>query len=572
MNPPYQTAWHQIDAPAAAQKLATDPSTGLAESEAQRRLAQYGRNELAGTGARNPWLILWDQLKALMVVILIIAAVVSALLADYNDAIAIGAIVVLNALLGFSQEYRAEKAMAALQKLAVPSVKARREGRVRELPAFELVPGDVVLLEAGNFVPADCRVLESAGLQTQESALTGESEPIRKITEALADASLAVSDRRNMTYMGTFITAGRGQAIVVETGMRTELGRIATMMQTVGHEPTPLQRRLAQLGKGLAAVALVLVAIIFALGLARGEGLKLMFLTAVSIAVAAVPEGLPAVVTIALTLGAHRMLKRNALIRKLPAVETLGSVTVICSDKTGTLTQNRMTAAVLRTPDHELDLLTSDGTKQCTDAHPEFALLLSGGALCNDSIIEASPNDPSGFSAIGDPTEAALATAAARFGLMKSELESVLPRTGEVPFTSERKRMTTVHRLPAEPSAIPAGLTRIFKIRPPGISRSRKERWTDCWRSPIVYGPANEVNRSAVNGASGCLRSTMISRRKASVFWVLPFGRWTPLRAERIWPSKSTSRSPAWWASSTRRVPKRLRRWLSARLPESAPS
>ena len=226
--------------------------------------------------------------------------------------------------------------MAALKKLAVPSVRVRRDGKVREIPAFHLVPGDIVLLEAGNFVAADCRVLESADLQTQEAALTGESEPIGKITDAIAQPELPLGDRHNMAYMGTFVTAGRGQAVVTETGMRTELGRIATLIQTVNREPTPLQRRLDQLGKGLAAVALFLVAVIFVLGLLRGEELKLLFLTAVSIAVAAVPEGLPAVVTIALTLGAQRMLKRRVLIRKLPAVETLGSVTVICSDKTGT--------------------------------------------------------------------------------------------------------------------------------------------------------------------------------------------------------------------------------------------
>jgi len=449
--------WYQLDPPAVLRELKTDLASGLGEAEAERRLAEHGRNELVGTGIKSPWLILWEQLTALMVVILIIAAVLSALLGDYKDAIAIGAIVVLNAILGFSQEYRAEKAMAALKKLAVPSVRVRRDARVAEIPAVQLVPGDVILLEAGNFVSADCRVLESASLQTHEAALTGESEPIGKITGAIAQAELPLGDRLNVAYMGTFVTAGRGVAVVTETGMRTELGRIATLIQIVNREPTPLQRRLAQLGKGLAAVAVFLVAVIFLLGLLRGEDLKLLFLTAVSIAVAAVPEGLPAVVTIALTLGAQRMLRRRVLIRKLPAVETLGSITVICSDKTGTLTQNRMTAAVLQLADEKLDLAT-DAAPAEKGAHPAFGLLLAGGALCNDAHFQADTGHSTTTTPLGDPTETALAAAAARFGLMKHDLERVLPRVGEVPFSSERKRMTTVHRVPSDPGLLPFGV------------------------------------------------------------------------------------------------------------------
>ena len=450
--------WHHSDSSAVLRELSTDTVTGLSEIEATRRLAEHGRNELVGTGIKSPWLILWEQLRALMVVILIIAAILSALLADYKDAIAIGAIVVLNAILGFSQEYRAEKAMAALKKLAVPSVRVRRDRIVKEIPAFHLVPGDIVLLEAGNFVAADCRLLESADLQTHEAALTGESEPIRKIADAMSQWELPLGDRHNMAYMGTFVTAGRGQAVVTETGMLTELGRIATLIQTVNREPTPLQRRLEQLGKGLAAVALFLVAVIFVLGWLRGEELKLLFLTAVSIAVAAVPEGLPAVVTIALTLGAQRMLKRHVLIRKLPAVETLGSVTVICSDKTGTLTQNRMTAAALQLADESLDL-TSDaplGVPQVVNPdQSRFGLLLAGGALCNDALVQTGGGQASASVPLGDPTETALAVAATRFGLRKHELERVLPRIAEVPFSSERKRMTTLHRVPSDPSLIP---------------------------------------------------------------------------------------------------------------------
>ena len=454
------TPWHQYSAEAALRELRTDAAGGLSEAEAARRLAQHGRNELAGDGTKSAWLIVWDQLKSLMVVILIVAAVVSTLLGDHHDAIAITAIVILNALLGFSQEYRAEKAMAALKKLAVPAVRVRRGETVREVHTGELVPGDIVLLEAGNFVAADCRVLESVVLETQEAALTGESHSIHKITEALETSDLSLGDRRNMAYTGTFVVSGRGQAVVVATGMRTELGQIARMIQTVRRETTPLQLRLDQLGKRLAAVALFLVALIFTLGLLRGEDFKLMLLTAVSIGVAAVPEGLPAIVTIALTLGAHRMLRRKALIRKLPAVETLGSVTVICSDKTGTLTQNRMTVTVLQTAERRLNLgPPSPGAPQREDAGSYvsgFGLLLAGGALCNDALLPARGNASDSPAPLGDPTEVALLVAASRFGWTRQQLESALPRVAELPFSAERKRMTTVHAPLRQAETMPA--------------------------------------------------------------------------------------------------------------------
>ena len=448
------------------QKLSSDAAAGLSEAEAARRLAQYGRNELTGSGIKSPWLILREQATELMVVILIAAAAISAALTDYSDALAIGAIVALNVLLGFSQEYRAERAMTALKKLTVPSVRVRRGGGVREISAVELVPGDIVLLEAGNLVAADCRVLESANLQTQESALTGESLPVPKTSDALEAAELPLADRRNMAYMGTYIAAGRGEAVVAETGMRTELGRIAGMIQTVKREPTPLQRRLAQLGKTLAAAVLCIVAVIFLLGWLRGENLKLLFLTAVSIGVAAVPEGLPAVMTIALTLGAQRMLRRKALIRKLSAVETLGSVTVICSDKTGTLTENRMTAIRFELAGHTVELsgpVFGDPAKISPEhRRAGLDLLLAGGALCNDAVIpspSATASAPSSSPVpLGDPTETALVVAAALCGLRKAELERALPRVAEAPFTSERKRMTTVHRLPSDAALIPEGV------------------------------------------------------------------------------------------------------------------
>jgi Ca2+-transporting ATPase len=442
--------------------LEVNPKQGLSQAEAQRRLIEHGPNELIERDRKSPWRILLEQLIAIMVVILIIAAVISALLGDYIDAVAIIVIVVLNAILGFTQEYRAEKAMAALKKLSVPTVKVRRDSHVQEISASELVPGDIILLEAGALVPSDARLLESINLHTQEAALTGESEPVEKNVAILTGENLPLGDRRNMVHMGTEVSYGRGLAVVTETGMHTELGHIAEMIQTVEREPTPLQRRLEQLGRGLAVIALGIVTVVFVLGILRGEDARLMFLTAISMAVAAIPEGLPAVVTIALALGAQRMLKRRALIRKLPAVETLGSVTVICSDKTGTLTENRMTVTVLDVlgETQSIDALLSKGTP-VLDADLAFlkkphvrslGLLVKAAVLCNDAVLERKQNDGDYYRAIGDPTEGALVVAAAQLGMLKPELESRWPRVAEIPFTSERKRMTTIHRVEVFPN------------------------------------------------------------------------------------------------------------------------
>ena len=448
------TDWHNLEADEVVAQLRTDRQRGLSEEEAARRLAEYGPNELEERERRRPLAILAAQFAEAMVVMLIVAAIVSFFIGDPKDTITILVIVVLNAALGFVQEYRAERALAALKRLAVPVVKVRRQGRVREISATELVPGDIVLLEAGARVPADGRLLEAVNLRIDESPLTGESVPVDKTAQALA-GQLPVADQRNMAFMGTAVTYGRGAMAVVSTGMRTELGKIAEMLQTVGKETTPLQRRTAQLGKGLALAALALVALTFALGVLRGEDPRRMFLTAISLAVAAVPEGLPAVVTIALALGAQRMVRRNALIRRLPAVETLGSVTTICSDKTGTLTENRMTVTVLDVAGRTVRLeerlrglspTISPDDPPLASPDPTLALLLAGGALCNDAALEELAEEPGRFRAVGDPTEGALVVAAARLGLWKEELERRYPRVAEVPFTSERKRMTTVHR------------------------------------------------------------------------------------------------------------------------------
>lgn len=445
--------WHTLGVQETLDALTVDRRVGLAPEDVLERTARFGPNEIAEVGAKSPWRILWEQFTATMVLILVAAAGVSCVVGSYKDTIVILAIVVLFAVLGFVQEYRAERAMAALKKLSSPIVKVRRGGSIDEVPAGVLVPGDLVLLEAGNLIPADCRLVESANLRAQESALTGESEAVEKDPDAVVPADAPLGDRLGMVYTGTVVTYGRGTAVVVETGMRTELGRIATMMQRVEDELTPLQKRLDQLGKTIGVIAVAVAAVILVVGLAQGEALSLMLMTAVSVAVAAVPEGLPAVVTITLALGAQRMLKRHALIRKLPAVETLGSVTVICSDKTGTLTQNRMTVTTIAVAAGKTSLLESPSPA----IGPDEALLLAGASLCSDATRQW--NESAGeHHSIGDPTEVALVEAAAAAGLMKEELEAAMPRVAELPFDSDRKRMTTVHRIALSMAELPAGL------------------------------------------------------------------------------------------------------------------
>lgn len=447
--------WHTKSTAETLDALDTKPEDGLSSEEAEARKDKYGLNELEERGLRSPWVVLAGQFTEIMVIILLVAAVISFLIGETTDAIMILIIVILNAILGFTQEYRAEKAMEALKKLSVPTVRVRRDGQIKEVEANGLVPGDIVLFEAGDRIPADCRVIESVNLRAEEAALTGESVPVEKTDKRLENEKLQIGDRRNLLFMGTAVTYGRGTGVVVNTGMKTELGNIADMLQQVTEEKTPLQRKMAELGKWLAIGAFVLVAIVFAVGVWRGGEVQEMFLTAVSLAVAAVPEGLPAVVTIALALGAQRMVKRQALIRKLPAVETLGSVTTICSDKTGTLTENRMTVTVLDIAGSRLDLTTKmehSGATLERDETPivepdkDLSLLLAGGALANDASLQKNDGDD-GFHTVGDPTEGALVVASARLGLWKPQLDKLMPRVDEVPFTSERKRMTTVHEI-----------------------------------------------------------------------------------------------------------------------------
>ncbi|MGO0122646.1 cation-translocating P-type ATPase [Desulfothermobacter acidiphilus] len=440
------TNWHSLSAEQALSELASDPITGLTTAEAHLRWQRHGPNLLREKGAKSPGRILWEQFTGAMVLVLLAAAVISLLLGEYRDAVAIIVIVILNALLGFVQEFRAEKALRALQKLAISRVKVKRNGEVQEIPASALVPGDLFYLEAGNLVPADGRLLTSANLRVLESLLTGEASPVDKNAEVVLPEATALGDRRNMVYKGTTVVYGRGMAVAVATGMDTELGQIAAMMQMVEPAPTPLQRRMAALGRTLGLMALLIVGAVTLLGLWHGEDIKTMFLTGVSLAVAAIPEGLPAVVTIALALGAQRMLRRRALVRRLSAVEALGSVTKICTDKTGTLTQNRMRVAALALPQPGGGFQLATPGVAATSC-PETALLLVAGALCNDAVLRRENEK---WSYVGDPTEGALLVAAADSGYKAPELERACPRVAELPFSSERQRMSTLHRLEGE--------------------------------------------------------------------------------------------------------------------------
>ncbi len=424
-------AWHKLASEEALKELGSSPA-GLGAAEAELRLKKHGPNALEVKKKRGALSMFFGQFKDFMIVVLIAAAAVSGLMGETLDAAVIGAIVALNAIMGFVQEYRAQKAMEALKRMAAPSASVIRDGVAASVPAGTLVPGDIVVLEAGSVVPADLRLIEAASLKTEEAALTGESLSVEKQAGPVAGEDLQLGDRLNMAYSGTSVSYGRGRGVVTATGMSTELGKIAGMLQDEEEVETPLQKRLTAFGKKLAWAVLAICAAVFGFGLLRGEPPVLMFLTAVSLAVAAIPEALPAVMSIALAMGAKKMAKQNALIRKLLAVETLGSVTYICTDKTGTLTQNKMT----------VEELYLDGALLKAGQPPPqpelYARLLAGFALNNDSL----PKD-AGWS--GDPTETALCALAAAGGQEKRGLDAAHPRAAELPFDSERKRMTTFH-------------------------------------------------------------------------------------------------------------------------------
>ena len=466
--------WHALNAEAVLKHLEVQ-NEGLSSEEVEERLQHYGPNQLKEASRPGFLALLWAQLNNFVVILLIVASVISALLGDYVEAAAIMAIVVLNSVLGIVQEQRAEQALAALKKLAAPDAQVLRDGVRSSVPAYNLVPGDIVFLEAGNFIPADLRLLEAVNLRVEEASLTGESLPVQKNAATVLEKNVPLGDRKNTAFMGTLVNYGRGRGVVTSTGMRTQLGLIATMLQNVETEETPLQRRLDQLGRSLSIGSLILVAVVFIVALINqtnigelftsplayfkefAEQITEVFIIAISLAIAAVPEGLPAVVTISLALGMREMIQRHALIRKLSSVETLGSATTICSDKTGTLTQNEMTVTRVWADGQFVNLTGTgyapngefqvDGAKVDVEKYPAILSTLWLGLINNDATIETTGEKESSqtYRIVGDPTEGALLVAAAKAGAIHVEIDEAYPRENEVPFDSERKRMITIH-------------------------------------------------------------------------------------------------------------------------------
>ena len=454
-----KVTWHALSTDDVLEKLSTEVETGLSEEVAKQRLEEIGPNQLAEKPRPSFLSLVLSQLKSFVVILLIVASIISAILGEWVDAAAIMTIVVLNAIMGVVQESRAEEALAALKKMAAPDAQVLRNGKHMVIPAAKLVPGDIVFLEAGNFVPADLRLIESYNLRVDESALTGESVPVQKNAALLIDAESSLGDRKNTAFMGTVIAYGRGQGVVISTGMHTQLGMIATMLQAVEEEETPLQKRLDQLGKTLGWACLAVCAIVFVTGILEGGNPLTLFMIAVSLAIAAVPEGLPAIVTISLALGMREMIHRHALIRRLSSVETLGSATVICSDKTGTLTQNEMTVTRIWVDGQFTSVsgqgylpkgeFSVNGKTINLDDYPAVRTALWVSALNNDALLEKIEGEDGSpdFNMVGDPTEGSLLVAAYKAGAFSASLNHAYPRTNEVPFDSERKRMVTIHSI-----------------------------------------------------------------------------------------------------------------------------
>jgi len=442
--------WHQLASTTVVQQLSSDVSSGLSSTEAAQRLVEYGTNELSSADRISPWMIFLGQFRNVLIAILLVAILLSIFLGHGAEAIAIALIVFFAVLLGFAQEYRSERALEALRQMTAPTATALRDGQEVVLPARDIVPGDVILLRSGDKVSADVRLVEAVNLQIEEAALTGESLPVEKQTETMSGGEWPVAERKNMAYAGTAVTYGRGQGVVVATGMATEFGKTAAMLETVASTKTPLQDNLDKVGNALARASLFIVAVIVGVGLYRGQPFVEMIIFGIALTVAAVPEALPAVVTISLALGVQRMAKRNALVRRLPAVETLGSTSVICSDKTGTLTKDEMTARQVYVA-QKLFEVSGAGfeprgefmraglvVEPCTP----LKSLLRAAVLTSDARLVQRDGR---WEVKGDPTEGALIVLAAKAGLQKMDLEKECPRVHEIPFSSEAKRMTTIH-------------------------------------------------------------------------------------------------------------------------------
>ncbi|WFA08299.1 cation-translocating P-type ATPase [Tissierella sp. Yu-01] len=444
--------WFQKSQDELLTELNTSVENGLSSSEVEDRTSKYGANELKEDEKKSLWSKIIAQFADFLILILIGAAVISILVGEIKDAVVILSIVIINALLGIYQEGKAEKSLEALKKMASPNAKVIRNGKQDVVPANSLVPGDIVIIETGDIIPADLRLIESSNLKIEEASLTGESVPVEKDSNVKFDEDVSLGDRANMAFMSTIVNYGRGKAVVVGTGHNTEIGKIATMIQTFEDEATPLQRKLNQLGKVLGSITLFVCVLVFVIGLLQGRELLEMFMTAISLAVAAIPEGLPAIVTIVLAIGMNRMVERNAILKKLLAVETLGSTSTICSDKTGTLTQNEMTVTKIYTDDKVIDVtgggydptgeLLLDGQKVTPDDIGNLDTLLSAAILANDASIQKTNE---GYKVLGDPTEGALVTLAGKANITKEGINESFPRVEELPFDSDRKMMTTFH-------------------------------------------------------------------------------------------------------------------------------
>jgi Ca2+-transporting ATPase len=504
------TFWHTIEEGKVFEQLKTSTG-GLAQVEAKKRLDEYGLNQLQASKRISPLKILAEQFKNVLIVILLVATILSAFLGHGLEAIVITVIVLFAVILGFLQEYRAEQALEALRKMAAPEATVIRDGKENKIPAVEVVPGDLIILRAGDKVPADLRLIEAVNLQANEAPLTGESMPVTKTTTALKTQNLPAGDRTNLAFAGTAVTYGRGSGIVVATAMGTEFGKIASLLEGVETTRTPLQENLDKLGHTLAKGALVLVALVVGLGLFRGQPFVEMFVFGVSLAVAVVPEALPAVVTISLAIGVKRMVKRHALIRRLPAVETLGSTTVICSDKTGTLTKDEMTVRKIFIAGELLDVtgagygpkgefLKSNSAFEPSD---HLKKLLLGGVLASDAHIEAGDTNGT-WQMKGDPTEGALVAAAAKAGIHKREMDKQFPRVHEIPFTSETKRMTTMHKHGDMHIAYSKGAAEI-------ILSSCKSLLTPEGEKPLDEKAKQAINDAARSMAEGALRVLGVS-------------------------------------------------------------
>lgn len=459
--------WHTLSAEETAQKLDTKVHSGLTQDEASKRYLKYGANMLHEAEARSPWRMLLDQFSEFLILVLIGAAIISGIVGDVEDTIAIIVIIILNAVIGFIQEYRAERSITALKRMAETMAQVQREGEIHTINASELVVGDVVLLEAGNLISADLRFTETAQLKIDESALTGESVSVQKQIHAITHENAPLGDKTCLAYKGTMVTYGRGRGIVIATGMQTELGKIASLLGDGDQSKTPMQKRLENFGKRLALAALAICSLVFLIGVIRGEPLLLMFMTAVSLAVAAIPEALPAVVTISLALGAHKMVKQHALIRRLPAVETLGSVTFICSDKTGTLTQNKMSVTALYADQQHFKNVPTANQQQ------PWNTLLQALTLSNDAHLDRNGK------AQGEPTEAALLHAATEAGWDKKTLQHAMPRIKELAFDADRKCMTTFHQTANGIIAYSKGSPEALVLKCPRTLTSAGEQATD---------------------------------------------------------------------------------------------